>query len=148
MDNERKRELLTKVVDGVAGEAEKAEFETLAAADPVLKDEYTAMSRIKEVTDAMQYKELPDSFWDGYWNGIYNRLERGIGWVLLTIGLALLSLFGLYVIFKDFFLNGSISILVRVGVFVGAAGALVLLWSVLREVLFARGHERYKEVER
>lgn len=148
MDDEKKRELLMRVIDGAAGDAEIAELKRLMAGDAALKDEYIAMKNIKEVTDAMKFKEMPDSFWDGYWGGIYNRLERGLGWGLLSIGLALISAFALFHVFNDFFLNSSISIIVRGGVLIGSVGALVVLWSILREVLFARQHERYKEIQR
>ncbi|MCK4857408.1 MAG: hypothetical protein KAT58_05545 [candidate division Zixibacteria bacterium] len=148
MSEEKKIELLMKVIDDVATESELLEFEQLAAADAKLNDEYIAMKRMKEVTDSMRFKEMPDSFWEGYWNGIYNNLERGIGWTLVTIAAALLSSFGLFHVFKDFFLDGNISILVRLGVGIGSLGVLVLLWSILREVLFARKRERYKEIER
>jgi len=148
MDDERKQELLTKVIDGVASTDERAEFDDLIATDAKLKDEFTAMTRIKEVTDNMRFSEMPDSFWEGYWNGIYNRLERSIGWILITISLAILSGFGIFHLFADFFLNGSVSILVRLSVLIGMLGALVLLWSILREVLFARKRERYKEIQR
>lgn len=137
-----------KVVDGAAAENERAAFDALIAADPELKDEYIAMTKIKEVTDAMKFKEMPDSFWDGYWGGIYNRLERGLGWALLSIGLALLAAFGLFKLFENFFLNGSISLVVRGAVLIGGVGAVLILWSILREVLFARSHERYKEIQR
>ena len=148
MDEQCRRELLVKVVDGEATEEERKEFERLSAADSVLRDEYVAMTRIKEVIDGMRFKEMPDSFWDSYWQGIYNRLERGIGWVLLTLGAALLTGFGLYQVFRGFFLDGSISLLVRGGVLIGSVGVLVILWSILREVLFARTRERYKEIQR
>jgi hypothetical protein len=148
MDEEKKRELLMRVIDGVADERESAELDGMMADDPVLRDEYVAMKKIKEVTDAMQFKEMPDSFWDGYWNGIYNRLERGLGWGLFSIGLALVSAFAVFRVFQDFFLNGAISIAVRGGVLIGAVGALIILWSIFREVVFARRHERYKEIKR
>lgn len=148
MNEEKKKELLMRVIDGVADEQESAELDGMMAGDPALKDEYIAMKNIKEVTDAMQFKEMPDSFWDGYWNGIYNRLERGLGWGLFSIGLALVSAFAVFKVFQDFFLNGTISIVVRGGVLVGSIGVLIILWSILREVVFARRHERYKEIKR
>lgn len=137
-----------KVVDGVATESERQEFEQLLAQDTALRDEYTAMQRIKDVTDQMQFHEMPDSFWEGYWRAVHNRLERGIGWTLLVLGAALIGGFAIFEFFRNFFLNSDISFVLRGGVLIAILGALVLLISVLREMLFARQRERYKEVER
>ena len=148
MTEARWQELLMKVVDGVASESERQEFDGLLEADAALRDEYTAMLRIKETTDQMQYVEMPDSFWDDYWHGIHNRLERGLGWTLLIVGAALIAGFIIFEFFRSFFLDGSISIILRLGVLVAILGTLVLLISVLREKLFARKRERYKEIVR
>jgi hypothetical protein len=148
MSEERNRELLMRVVDGIATDEERAKLERLVASDQTLKDEYTAMMKIKEVTDQMQYREMPDSFWADYWNGVYRRLERGVGWSLLVIGVALLAGFGIFELFRSFFLNSSISIVLRGGLFVALLGSLVLLASIIREVFFARKRERYKEIQR
>ncbi|MFH2054616.1 MAG: hypothetical protein ABIJ61_01545 [bacterium] len=149
MSEERLQELMMKVIDGVATEAEQQEFEQLLGdANPEMRDEYTAMRRIKEVTDEMQYKEMPDSFWEGYWSAVHNRLERGIGWTLLVIGAARVGGFAIFEFFRCFFLDGSISIILRLGALIAILGSLVLLISVFREMLFARTRERYKEIER
>lgn len=148
MVDDKIQELMMKVVDGVANETERREFERLTKNDNALRDEYIAMKKIKEVTDTMRFAEMPDQFWQGYWGSIYNRLERGLGWILMSVGAIVLLAFGMFQLFKDFFLNPEFSIVVRGGAFVGGAGAIILLWSLLRETLFARRKERYKELER
>lgn len=148
MTEARWQELLMKVVDGVASESERQEFDGLLEANTALRDEYTAMLRIKETTDQMQYVEMPDSFWDDYWNGIHNRLERGLGWTLLIVGAALIAGFVIFEFFRSFFLDGSVSLVLRLGALIAILGTLVLLISVLREKLFARKRERYKEIIR
>lgn len=148
MSDERLQQLMMKVVDGLATEAEAQEFEQLLEDYPEMRDEYTAMCRIKEVTDEMQYQEMPDSFWEGYWSGVYRRLERGIGWTLLVLGAALIGGYAVFELFRSFFLDGSVSIILRGGILIAILGSLVLLISVLREMLFARKRERYKEIER
>ncbi len=148
MSEARWQELLMKVVDEVATDAERQEFDALLQADTTLRDEYKAMLHIKEVTDKMQYVEMPDSFWDDYWQGIHNRLERGLGWTLLVVGAALIVGFVIFEFFRSFFLDGTVSIILRLGVLIAILGTLVLLISVLREKLFARKRERYKEIVR
>ena len=115
---------------------------------PVCSKEYQELLKIKEVTSDMRFTDLPDRFWAGYWNDIYNRLERGIGWMLLSIGAIVLLAFGAWELLNNFFLDETVSIVLRLGVGAGLLGVITLLVSVLRERLFARKHERYEEVER
>ena len=115
---------------------------------PVCTKEYQELSKLKEVTSDMRFTDLPDRFWAGYWNNIYNRLERGIGWILLSVGAIILTTFGAWELLNKFFLDETIPIILRLGTAVGSLGLITLLVSVLREKLFARKHERYKEVER
>ena len=82
------------------------------------------------------------------WTSIYTRIERGVGWTLLWIGILLLSGFGLWQLFSEFLLNSEVPIVYRVGTGAFTLGALVLLVSFLREHLHKYGSERYREVER
>ncbi|NIP44223.1 MAG: hypothetical protein GWO41_12465 [candidate division Zixibacteria bacterium] len=147
MSDDRKKELLMKVVDELATEDEKREFAEFMEADSALEEEYRSFKEIKEVTDTIMFKDLPDSYWEGYWKGIYNRLERGIGWIFLSIGAIILLAFGAYHVLIDFFMSETVSLLVKAGVAIGGIGLIILLVSIAREVLFARKHERYKEVK-
>ncbi len=135
-----------KAVDGIASQEELAELEEYARDDLSLKDELKAFRRIKEVTDSIMFKELPDSYWDGYWAGIYNRLERGLGWIFFSIGAIILLGVGAYYLLKDFFLSPQVSLIVKLGIGCGGLGVIMLLVSISREVLYARKKERYKEV--
>ena len=56
------------------------------------------------------------------------------GFLLLRLGMAILA--------------AAIPLVVRVGVVVGAAGALILLISTLRQRLFTRRRDRYDDVKR
>ncbi len=110
--------------------------------------EYDEMKKLKEVTEKMQFADLPDKHWAGYWNGVYNNIERGIGWTLFSAGAIILVCIGLWGMLNEFFLNDSVPLLHRFGVGALLAGGVVLLVSILRERLFARKNERYDEVER
>lgn len=147
MDEDRKKELLMKAVDGLASDAELAELKQAVSSDPDLAKEYRAFTKIKEVTDSIMFKDLPDSHWEGYWTNVYNRLERGIGWVLMSIGAILLICYGAYRLLEGVFSSPEISLVVKIGIAVGGAGVIILLVSIVREVMFARKKERYKEVK-
>jgi len=147
-DNDIKA-ILMKIVDGIATPEEHSAFEEAARNDPGLKDELTAFRKIKEVTDSMQFKELPDSYWDGYWTSVYRRVERSVGWVFFSIGAIIVIVFCLYLFLSEFLTDPSISLVLRIGVVFGGFGAVVLIVSAIRERFFARKHERYeREVER
>ncbi len=51
-----------------------------------LKNEFEEQKRIKEVLRKMKLKNPSREVWDSYWMGIYNRIERGIAWVVISIG--------------------------------------------------------------
>lgn len=82
------------------------------------------------------------------WQGIYSRIERRTGWVLLWIGILVLSGYGLWALLSDFLLASDAPIGVRVGVGALAAGSLLLLVSFVRETLARYRSERYREIER
>jgi hypothetical protein len=147
VSEDRKKELMMKMVDNIATDEEKREFEEYLKNDPELDREYRSFRQIKEVTDTIMFKEPPDSYWEGYWAGIYNRIERGAGWIFFSIGAIILLAFGGYQLLNNFFLSPTVSIIAKIGVAVGGLGVIILLVSIAREVLFARKHERYKEVK-
>ena len=135
-------------LDGELTPAQEKDLDKHLEKCPVCRKEYQELLKIKEVTSDMRFTDLPDRLWAGYWNGIYNRLERGIGWILFSIGAVILSAFGMWEIFNKFFLDQTISIVLKFGVGAGLLGVIILLVSILRERVFARKHERYKEVKR
>ena len=41
--------------------------------------------QLKAITDQMTLVEPEDRLWQQYWDGIYNRTERGIGWIIFSV---------------------------------------------------------------
>jgi hypothetical protein len=140
---------MMRIVDGVASPEDEQAFAAASSEYPEWETELRAYRSIKEVTDQMQYKEMPDSYWKGYWENLYRKLERGIGWILMSIGAIILIAFVFTVGFWEFFTDPQVPIILKGGIFIGGLGVIVMLVSVLRERLFARNHDRYeREVER
>ncbi len=110
-------------------------------------NEYGRLLKLKEVTNQMKSLDLPDRLWAGYWQGIYNRIERGIGWIFLSLGAMVLLAFGFWRLLNDFFLDSRPPLPLKIGLGALILGAIVLLISVLRERLYSRAHDRYEEVE-
>jgi predicted anti-sigma-YlaC factor YlaD len=110
--------------------------------------EYARLKKLKEVTDSMQYFDLPDKLLVGYWHGIYNRIERGLGWIFLSVGAIILLSIGAWEMLNHFFLDPRVPLIIKIGVGAVLLGLIMLLVSVLRERFFSRAHDRYEsEVE-
>ena len=147
-DKDKLAREVSRYVDGLMSSAEEREFLQLIERDSELKAELAAQRKLKEVTDGMNLAQLPDKIWDGYWKGIYRQIERGAGWLFLSVGLIILLSFGVFHFTSDFLLNPEEPLIARLGMGVGALGIIILLVSIARERYFARRHERYEEVER
>lgn len=96
----------------------------------------------------MELKKPPKEAWKLYWASVYNRLERRIGWILLSIGAMIILFFGGYKMVEGIIQDPSTPLLLKAGILVFLGGIVVLLVSLIREQLFVRKRERYKEVEK
>jgi hypothetical protein len=139
-------EMLAGYVDGELCDEERRAFEKELAANAELRAELDEFRRLKEVTGMIKYADLPDEVWENYWASMYRKLERGIGWIFLSIGAIVLLCFGLYQGLTDLYTNPDVSLWVKIGVTGVGVGTIFLLVSYIRERLFAYGRERYREV--
>ena len=104
--------------------------------------------RLEEVTAEMANEEYPNVDIEVAWETIYRRMERGIGWLIMSVGLIILLGFGAWQMLNEFFLDPEVPFLVRFGTGAAIAGAIVLLISIGREVTTKYRSERYREVQR
>jgi hypothetical protein len=149
MKDEEIQQLMMKVVDAVASPEEERALAEAIEGNERWSAELRAFKKIKEVTENMQFKELPDSYWSGYWKDIYSRIERALAWILISIGLMIILGFSAYMGLSQFYSNPEISVMMKIGVSLAVLGGIIMIVSIVRERLFARKHERYeKEVER
>jgi hypothetical protein len=149
MEDEEIQQLMMKVVDRVASPEEEQALAEAIGADERWKTELRAFKKIKEVTENMQFKELPDSYWSGYWQDIYRRTERAFAWILMSIGLIIALGFVAYVGLSAWYSDPEVSMTLKIGVSAAVLGGIIMIVSIVRERIFARKHERYeKEVER
>ena len=140
--------LISGKLDGELSPDQERELNKHLETCPVCRKEYEELLHLKEVTSNMRFTDLPDRYWAGYWNGVYNRLERGIGWILLSIGAIVLLSVAVYHFFADFLVNPDLPLMVRLAVAAVVVGLIILLVSYVRERLFAYHRDRYKEVKR
>jgi predicted anti-sigma-YlaC factor YlaD len=146
--HERFKHLLLRVVDGVATERERAEFMNHIRSCEECRREYGEFRNLEEFMSAIKLKDLSEDARAAYARLLYNRLERGLGWILLSLGVILLLGFGGFTLIKEFIINSTVSVILKIGVCAVLAGLIVLLVSVLKERLFVRKYDKYsKEVK-
>jgi anti-sigma factor RsiW len=146
-DPERDGPLLSGYVDGELGPAERALVEAWLDDDVRAREEVARLVRLKAFTDHLTLRDAPAEAWEAGDRGRTARRERSLGWLLLILGAAVVGGFVL-VRLAAVLLAAALPIVVRLGVFLGAAGLLLLLISVLRERAGARGQDRYDDVIR
>jgi ferric-dicitrate binding protein FerR (iron transport regulator) len=142
------RHLMMAVLDAEATEEQTQQFEHLLAQDASLRAEYEHLGSLKEVIVSNKPLEPSREIWDGYWQGVYRRVERGIGWILFSVGAILLSAFAIWEAGNEWIMDNSIPLWVRLAGVTLAAGASILMVSVIREKIFLHNNERYKDIER
>jgi hypothetical protein len=148
--NERDRalQLMMAAMDDEIDAAGREELETMLRSDAGLRDEWDRLRRVKEATRKMTLRKPPEEVWDRYWVSVYNRLERGIGWILASVGATILISFGLWKFVEALFEDRSMPGFIRISILLLIVGLVVLLVSVIREKFFTGRRDAYKEVER
>ena len=148
MMDEKYRGLLSGYVDGELTDLEKIEFERELSHSAELRAELNQFMQLKEVTNTMRYADIPDAVWESYWESLYKKTERGLGWIFLSVGAILVLAFGLYHAFYHLFTDPNTPLWLKIGLPMATLGAAILLVSFIRERLFAWKRERYSEVEK
>ena len=145
---ERARQLMMAALDGEIEAAERQELEALMAEDEALRKEWDEMGRIRELTRGVAYPEPPPEVWGRFWGSVYNRIERGVAWVLVSLGAAVLATWGLWHFVEDLLRDMDVPLVIKLAILALIAGGAILFFSVVREKLFTRRHDRYREVQR
>lgn len=142
------REWLAGYVDGELSQEDERTFAQELARNPELQAELEEFTRLKEVTGMAHYADLPEEVWENYWESLYKKTERGLGWILFSVGAILLGCFTIFQLFEQMYSDPTTPLLIKVGVTALCFGLVILLVSILRERLFSYRRDRYKEVTR
>jgi predicted anti-sigma-YlaC factor YlaD len=148
MEHDKIKELISSYVDNELDQEQRSLVEAHLEQCPECRREYREMVKFEEVMDKMTLKQPPREAWKTYSESVYNRVERGIGWILLSIGAMILLFTGGYQVVKGFIQDPSIPLIMKVGIVAGLGGVAILLVSLVRERLFVSKRERYKEIEK
>jgi hypothetical protein len=145
---ERARRLIMAELDGELLAGERGELERLLEEHPALRGERDRLQQVKEVTDSMGLRRAPEEVWSDYWASVYSRLERGFGWILVSLGAIVLLSYGAWEVVSQMLEDTILPSFVKYAFLALFIGAVVLLVSVLREKVFVGRRQRYKDVER
>ena len=146
--NEKFLILQEKYFDDELSADEKSEFNKMLETNADLKMEFEEQKRIKEVLRKMRLKNPSREVWDSYWMGIYNRIERGIAWVVISIGALIFFGYASYEMVNAFINDTQTPPLAKFGITLLIFGALILIFSIIREKIFTSKRDKYKEVQR
>jgi anti-sigma factor RsiW len=136
-------------LDGELSEADRRRFEEHLASCEQCRREVADLRNLTEDLDMMRFKEPGDEELQRYWTGVYNRLERSLGWILLSVGAILTLCYGAFKAIEELVRDPTVSIILKVGVCALIAGLVILFVSLLRERLVVHKVDRYsREVER
>lgn len=148
MINETFIVLMEKYFSNDISKEEKIKFENMLISDSQLQSEFEEQKRIKEVLNKMKLKNPSREIWDSYWMGVYNRIERGIAWVVISIGAMIFFGYASYEIVNAFIKDTQAPVLAKIGISMLVFGGLILLFSLLREKIFTSKRDKYKEIQR
>ena len=148
MEHKKIKELISSYIDGELDAAQRKAVEEHLKECPECRKEFEEMDKFEEVMNKMEFKKPPKEMWQVYCDSVYNRLERKIGWILLSIGAIILFFYGGYKLLEGFIQNPEIHWILKGGILLGLAGIAVMLVSLIREQLFVYKRERYKEIEK
>ncbi|MDH5383630.1 MAG: zf-HC2 domain-containing protein [Candidatus Aminicenantes bacterium] len=148
MDHKKIKELISSYHDGELDNRQRQLIEEHLDQCTECRREYEEVGKLEEVMGKMQLRKPHKEMWEVYWTSIYNRLERRIGWIFLSIGAMILLFFGGYKAVEGIIQDTSTPLLFKIGILTLLGGVVILLVSLLREQIFVHKRERYKEVEK
>ncbi len=148
MSCERYQQLMMGYLDDELDDSEIEELKQHLAGCPECRMELEQFKAVKNLADSSSFSAPEDKFWEGYRAGIYYRLERRLGWFLLSIGSLILSVGVIYSLIHDLIFNSDAPIWIRVGLPITLISLVILLVSIARERYRVRKFERYKDVRR
>lgn len=145
---ERQVELMMRALDDELTADERAEFDARLAENPEYRAEWQHLSRAREVTMGMKLRNPPEEVWDGYWTSAYSRVERGVAWLLVSVGAIIVGSWAVWEWITALLEDTVTPAPVRysmIGLFIGI---VILLVSVARHRFSVQKSDPYKDIQR
>jgi len=142
------KDLMMAYLDDELDDRQKRAFEGHVATCGGCAEELAQFQQLKSLTDRAALAEPEDRIWQQYWGSVYNRIERGLGWMISSIAVILLLVFGGWTAIETIVKDPAVGLSLKVTLLALIAGVVILFVSVLRERLYFWKRERYKDVRR
>ena len=142
------KDLLMGYLDNELSDEQRNRFEEHLAGCPECARELKEFRKLKAITDEVTLVEPEDRIWQDYWTGIYNRIERSIGWVIFSISAILLAIYGGFKLIEEIVTDATTGMLLKIGLIALIVGLAILFVSVLRERIYFWSKDRYRNVRR
>jgi len=142
------KDLMMGYLDNELSDEQRRRFEEHLAACHECADELAEFRRLKAITDEVTLVEPEDRIWQQYWDGVYNRIERSLGWIIFSISAILLTIYGGFKLIEEIITDSTVGILLKIGLLALIVGLAILFVSVLRERVYFWQRDRYKDVRR
>jgi len=148
MSCEKYKEMLMGYLDGELSGEQNREIEKHLNVCTGCSEELDEFRELKKITDDISLNEPEDRIFDQYWSCVYNRIERRLGWILLSVSGTILVIWLGFMAIEAIVEDHTISIVLKVGLLMFYASLVILLVSVFREKHHFRNRDRYKDVRR
>ena len=142
------KDIMMGYLDNELSNEQRRQFEEHLTGCSECKAELKEFRKLKAITDEVTLVEPEDKIWQDYWSGVYNRIERSVGWIVFSVAAILLAIYGGFKLIEDIITDSSVGILLKAGLLVLIAGLAILLVSVSRERLHFWQKDRYRNVRR
>ncbi len=142
------KDLLMGYLDNELSDEQRNRFEEHLAGCPECAGELKEFQKLKAITDEVTLVEPEDRIWQDYWNGIYNRIERNVGWIIFSVAAILLTIYGGFKLIEKIVTDATVGMLLKLGLLALIVGLAILFVSVLRERMYFWSKDRYRNVRR
>ena len=142
------KDMMMGYLDNELDEDQKKRLDEHLKGCPECQDELEVFKSLKSITDDVTFAEPEDKLWQNYWSGVYNRIERGIGWIIFSIAAIILIIFCGFEMIEQIIENPNVEFIFKLGLVLLIIGVAILFVSVLRERLYIRKRDRYKDIQK
>ena len=142
------KDLMMGYLDNELSDEHKRQFEEHLAGCPECVGELEDFRKLKAITNEVTLAEPEDRIWQQYWDSVYNRIERGLAWIIFSVAAILLTIYGGFRMIEELIKDPNVEITLKVGLLALIAGLAILFVSVLRERVYFWKRDRYKDVRR
>jgi predicted anti-sigma-YlaC factor YlaD len=142
------KDLMMAYLDNEIDDEQRKAFEEHLASCTQCTKELKEFQKLKQLTDSVTLAEPEDRIWQQYWGNVYNRVERGLGWIVFSISAILLTIYCGFELIEKIIRDQTVGVLLKVALLALITGLAILFVSVLRERIYFWKKDRYRDVRR